>query len=202
MLSKGILGGLATHITISIGSLVHAATSSTIHKSSLQSHSSSSWGDEVIIAQKVIDSIYDECHVGPIEFIDEELIFEDPAALCTSRKEVQNAFFLLQYISPVKKSRIVYDVRDNDEIRNNKMITVVLEQYQQYTIGRDLILRSHVLVDVDVRKQKVVRIEERWNGNKLPRIGYPSRVINGFVSNIFTDAFLAMTSIASSQSKK
>jgi len=187
MLSKGILGGLVTHITISIGSLAYATKTSSFNDSSSLPLSQV---NEVVIARRVIDSMYDHCFVGPINLIDDNLVFEDPAALCANRKEVENAFFLLKFISPLKVVRNVHSIIDNGKMRNRK--TVVLEQQQQYTICRELILRSYVLVDVDVEKQKVVRIEERWNGNKLLLIGYPSRVINGIVSNLFTEMLLAI----------
>ena len=149
MLSKIVLGGVAAHVTISFASLIHATTCHdfTSESASVSSLLTPSDKNEKFIAQKVVESMYDNCLVGPKELLDDNVVFEDPVALCMNRKEVKNAFFLLKYISPVRVSRTLYDIRNSEEMQNRKI--VIFDQRQQYSIGRELILHSHVVVDID-----------------------------------------------------
>ena len=134
------------------------------------------------------------------EIISDDLIFEDPAARCKSREEVKNAFKMLKYITPVNVSRNLHVINEDKAGGHRKVI--VFDQLQQYTIGKKLVLHSHVLVDVDTRQQKVLRIEERWNGHKLLNISYPSRIINGIISDFVIRAFLKAASTYHGSMKK
>jgi hypothetical protein len=101
--------------------------------------------------------------------LDEKVTFEDPAAICSSPKEVQEAFRALKYVHPQSLSRPkCIDVNPKGET-----IELTYSLNQLYAAGGlDLNVVSLLVVNVHLAhiygtpesEFVVTKLEERWNG--------------------------------------
>lgn len=123
----------------------------------------------------------------PYVKLQENTIFEDPAARCEGGEETQEAFRALIHLEPRSlSSPCCVDVQPQGE-----SIALSYALHQQYLGGR-LELPSLLIVTVQLRQRHdipeseflVLKMEERWNGIPLidSYLFWFVRRINGFVS--------------------
>jgi hypothetical protein len=124
--------------------------------------------------------------------------FEDPAAICNSQSEIEEAFRALQWAhpTPISRPKLV------DVVPKGETIQLIYSLHQQYTIFlANLQVRSLLVVDVNLKQLKdtphyseleVTRIEEQWNGVKpLGFAFWFPRRFNGILSYYTTSNLLS-----------
>lgn len=123
--------------------------------------------------------------------------FEDPAAICESKDEVEEAFRALQWAHPTPLSPPTLV----DVVPQGENIQLFYRLQQQYTFLFHLKVQSLLIVDVNLKQLKdtphyseleVTRIEERWNGVKpLGFAFWFPRRLNGLLSYYVTSNLLS-----------
>ena len=119
----------------------------------------------------------------------DSITFEDPAAICQSPKEVQEAFRVFKLLKP----KSIMEPKCIDVEPRGSSIGLTYALHQHYGL-LSLKLRSHLFVKVELIHIKnsssaeseflITRFEERWNGI-IPQSNYVlwiSRRINGILS--------------------
>jgi hypothetical protein len=193
MIRSSVQAAVATHALLSLASLTYG-TGAFGGGSSLTSDDDKD--DEVFDAkhyQMVTDLVSDMysgkgvSHRPHHVILDDKVTFEDPAAICSSRKEVQEAFRALQSVQPQSRSRPKC-INVNPKGESIELTYVLNQRYG----GGWLDVMSLLVVNVQLAqingtpesKFVVTKLEERWNG--VQPLGsylfWIVRRINGIVS--------------------
>lgn len=135
-------------------------------------------------------------HQTGVARLSEDVTFEDPAAICYTKEEVEEAFRALHFAHPkcLSPPKLVNVVPMGDTIQ------LTYSLHQRYAVGINLNVKSLLILDVNLKhlpdlpyysELEVTRIEERWNAVKpLGFAFYVPRRINGLLSYYITSNIL------------
>ena len=188
-----------TLVSLGYGAFGHKLMGSSSNQSLLQDETKESFdASHYQYVTEFVQTLYSGCglHHDYCQ-LDEDVTFEDPAAICHSRKEVQEAFRALTKMRPDSLS----PPRCVDVEPLGASIAVNYALHQQY-LGGLLTVRSLLIAHIQLQTVHnkgfpesqflVTKLEEQWNG--VPPISnyvfWVPRRLNGWISYQLTSRLI------------